>query len=464
MRILAIGPSFEHESVTQDTFGSDTSLLDFDLLIFDPSTLIEEYWNKSKYNTYTGYPVIDDRNSVRLKMDIKRRQSEMYELLKQGRTVVVFTPPPLRCHILAEDRDYAADRMGMAKYDLHETLFTPILFTRYGRNVRTVEATGVSIEFRGDEPFASLWERNKGFLRYNAYFEEKVGKPQWYIEGTTKVLGTYLKIKNGHLIFLPAPRTKEEFDNAGEWSQAQHTFIESLENLVNELHKGLNTVQLPSWSLNYLLPGESEQRANLENLQSVLDHVHREIAQQKDQLDQLVKFKLLVAGAGKPFDVQIRTVFEELGFTVTDGLLGRDDILLTYGNKFAVVQSRSLSRNATITHAAQLEKCVSEYFTPHEIEVKGILVVNAFKDVALRERVEPAFPAAMVGYSEKRNHCLITGMQLLGLYLETRDDPVKKEEAIQKLFAANGLFQEEQDWSVLLTERAISVAASAGEA
>lgn len=445
MKVLSVGPLFQHEAVTHDQFGSGTSLLDYDLFILDPSVLIEEYWSQGKVNTFTGYPVIDDRNSVRLKTDIRRRQSEMYEMLKQGRTIVVFTPPPQRCHIAPDERDYPGDRLGITKYDLHENLFTPILFTRYGRNVRTVEASGRSIEFRGEEPFAAFWEKNRDHLRYTAYFEEKVGKPQWFIEGTTKVVGTYLKIKNGNLIFLPSVQGKEDFDSPEDWLAAQQGFIDSLIKLADELKRGTGDVQLPAWTQNYLLPGELEQRTNLSNLQGVVDHVHREIAQQKENLDKLNKYKLLIGGTGKAFDTQVAQVLEELGFTVKDGLLGRDDIFLSYEGRYAIVQTRSISRSATVTHAAQLEKCVSEYFTPHEIDAKGILVVNAFKDLPLEDRSEPAFPSSMVSYSEKRNHCLLTGAQLLNLYLMVRENPQYRTTVIEKLLSTNGVFDEGSD-------------------
>lgn len=460
MKVLSIGPLFEHPAVTHNHFGSGTSLLDYDLLILDPTVLVNEYWSQGKVNTFTGYPVVDDRNSVRLKTDIRRRQSEMYEMLKQGRTIVVFTPPPQRCHIAPDERDYPVDRLGITKYDLHENLFTPILFTRYGRNVRTVEASGRSIEFRGEDPFATFWEKNRDHLRYTAYFEEKVGKPQWFIEGTTKVIGTYLKIKNGHLVFLPSFQRREEFADAEDWLKAQQLFIDSLIKLADELKKGTGDIQLPAWTENYLLPGELEQRTNLNNLQGVLDHIRREIAQQQENLDKLRKYKLLIGGTGKAFDVEVRQVLEELGFTVKDGVLSRDDILLTYENRFAVVQARSIARSATITHAAQLEKCVSEYFTPHEIEAKGILVINAFKELSLDDRKEPAFPGSMVSYSEKRNHCLLTSTQLLNLYLRVRENPDRRKAIIEKLFATNGVLHEDADtspgWKKIPTEDSVA--------
>ena len=442
MKILSIGTKFHHEDVAHDDFGSGTSLLDYDLLIFDPSVLIDEYWSHGKINTFTGYPVIDDRNSVRLKTDIRRRQSEMYEMLKQGRTIFVFTPPPQRCHIAPDEREHPTERLGVTKYDLHENLFTPILFTRYGRNIRTVEASGTSIEFRGEEAFSGFWEKTKNLLRYTAYFEEKVGKPQWFIEGTTKVLGTYLKIKNGHLVFLPYLREEKDFNSEADWKNAYRTFVDAAMKLAEELRRGSGDVQLPLWTLSYLLPGELEQRTNLQNLQGVLDHVHGEIVQQKEHLEHLTRYKLLVGGTGKAFDVQVRRVFEEMGFTVRDGLLGRDDILIHYGERVAIVQARSLTRGATITHAAQLEKCVSEYFTPHEMDVKGILVANAFKDLPLKERTESVFPSSMVNYSEKRNHCLLTGLQLLNLYLEVKEDPSRREEVVDLFFTTSGVLED----------------------
>ena len=98
-------------------------------------------------------------------------------------------------------------------------------------------------------------------------------------------------------------------------------------------------------------------------------------------------------------------------------------------------------------HAAQLEKWVSQYYEKNDIKPKGILVVNAYNDRPLEERTEPAFPNQMLKFSIAREHCLITGLQLLCLYLDCKDDDEKRRKAIDDLLTTNGVFDKYQDWS-----------------
>ena len=45
---------------------------------------------------------------------------------------------------------------------------------------------------------------------------------------------------------------------------------------------------------------------------------------------------------------------------------------------------------------------------------------------------------------------MLTGLQLLGLYLDIMKNILKKEELIDHLFNTNGIFKEYEDWSKFL--------------
>jgi len=165
-------------------------------------------------------------------------------------------------------------------------------------------------------------------------------------------------------------------------------------------------------------------------------------------LDELGKNKLLFASYGDSLEVEVRRVFEELGFTVMEVLPDRDDLILQYNDRIAVVEIKGvLRKSAAERHAAQLEKWVSSYFSDKGIRPKGILVANPYCEVPLIDRKEDAFPSQMRPYSEAREHCLITGLQLLCLYLDCKEDEEKKARMIHLLFNTKGVFSEYQDWT-----------------
>ena len=230
-------------------------------------------------------------------------------------------------------------------------------------------------------------------------------------------------------------------------------FIGSIEELVRNLRKGADIFEPPSWSLNHSLLHESEMRKNLSSLEEELDTIRQKIAKEQELIAELEKDKILFLGSGRILETRVKKVLEELGFLATEGLPGRDDLILKYGDRVAVVEVKGITKSAAEGHAAQLEKWVSDYLITKGIKPKGILIVNSYKDIPLTDRKEPAFPDQMLEYSEKREHCLITGLQLLGMYLDCKDNSKKKPEMIERMFATVGVFSEYQDWTGFISSR-----------
>lgn len=185
----------------------------------------------------------------------------------------------------------------------------------------------------------------------------------------------------------------------------------------------------------------------MKKLESDLKTLTNKISNQKKIIASLQEYKILFSGTGRALEVNVGKVLSELGFEVAEGLPGRDDLILKYKDKVAVVEVKGVSKSAAEKHAAQLEKWVSEYFSSCGVMPKGILIVNAFKDIPLADRTEDPFPSQMITYSKNRNHCLLTGIQLLGICLFCKANPDKSDEIIERLFNTDGLIMEYSDWT-----------------
>lgn len=129
------------------------------------------------------------------------------------------------------------------------------------------------------------------------------------------------------------------------------------------------------------------------------------------------------------------------GFEILDTQKGRDDLILRYNNEIAVVEIKGVTGSAAEKHAAQLEKWVSTFYEENEIKPKGILVVNTYRDQPLINRPEVSFPHQMLKFCTQREHCLLTSTQLLSLYLDVKNDPLRKDELIQQLFNTVGILE-----------------------
>ncbi|HBC31897.1 MAG TPA: hypothetical protein DC024_11730 [Clostridiales bacterium] len=443
MRMITIGSFFDHDFADNIHFRSPISFLDYDIVLIDFEYVLTEY-DTNQWKVYRGYRNLNESNSEALIKDIERRKFEILETLKFGRTVIVFTPGDQICYVDTGEREYSGTgRNRLTTYITSEVNILSVLPVEF----ETVEACGTSINFRGDGQFSVFWDRNKDSFCYRAYFKKPVGTPLWFIKGTDKVVGSFMPFEKGNLIFMPTYSYNDEDE------KHEKDFLKSIVYLVKELNKSTGDFRLPSWCLNYLLPKEEARRLALKKYESDLNKITHEISKQKKVIAGFEEYKILFSGTGRALEVQVGKVFSELGFVVAEGLPGRDDFILNYKDKVAVVEVKGVSKSASEKHAAQLEKWVSEYISCNGTSPKGILIVNAFKDVPLNLRTEDPFPAQMITYSTNRNHCLLSGIQLLCLFLFCKENPEKREEMVEQLLTTNGVFGLCTDWTRFLSIR-----------
>jgi hypothetical protein len=439
MNILSIEASIVHDSVEERRFRSTTSFLDYDVIIWNPNFILEEYKSHSSNSTFRGLKRLSDNDSALIKQDMNRRKTELYEMLKLGRSIVVMMTPPQKCYVDSGRREYSGTGRNRATTTIVEDIDVLSILPKVSP---TIEATGDNIEFRGEKAFEEFWIANKDNFSYDAYYNEPFGKPFLFIKGTDKVVGTYLKVENGNLIFMPTLINGDSEDI----ESVDSNFITSLTKLIKELKSEAGDFELPSWSQAYSLPDEAKCRDEILQLENNLNILLNKISKEKESLAKIEEYKLLFTGTGKALEIMVKNLFEKLGFKVNEGLPGRDDLIIqSQDGKIAVVEIKGVTKSAAEKHAAQLEKWVSEYYSMNDFMPKGILIVNAFKDTPLAERKSAAFPNQMLQYSKSRNHCLMTGLQLLDIYFETDRNDERKVEIINKIFNTKGILDHKVD-------------------
>ncbi|MBM6383116.1 MAG: hypothetical protein JSY10_03865 [Paenibacillus sp.] len=441
MNILAIDCYFNHNDVSNERFRSTTTFLDYEVIIWHPGFSLFSYEaDRGDNGIYKGLKSLSERDSTAIQYDIVRRKNEIKEILELGRTVIVFTVPNQASYYYTGEKQFS----GTGRNRVTTNIVNKVdLLSILPEKLNVTEARGSSIECRATEPFKTFFTANQKHFQYEAYFNHPVGSPLYFVKGTNKAVASYLKVGNGNLIFIPT-----FFDDDNE--KLQKDFIDSIITLVEELKHDTGDFVQPLWSNNFLLPNEENEKKELTIVENELALILEKINVQKETISKIESYKILFTGSGRALEIQVAKVFENLGFQVEEGLPGRDDLIISYNNKVSVVEVKGVSKSAAEKHAAQLEKWVSGYFEMHEVMPKGILVVNAFKDLPLDKRIEDDFPSQMIGYSEKRDHCLISSLQLLCLYFDCLKNPSKKEEYLNELLSTTGVY-DKYDWKEILS-------------
>jgi len=446
MRIGSIGCDFENKDISHVLFRSTMSLLDYDLVLWDPSFLFDDYSADSRYPTYGGYKCLSNDESIRFADELKRRKTELDDLLENGRPLVIFVPTPTSLYRWNGQTTYSGSgrnqksTYSVEKFDLNDA----IPFS----TIETVASEGDSIEFRGDSIFKIYWDRMKEYHFFSAYFRSNIGKPFLFIKGTEKSVGTYIKTKKSFILLLPSidpvRNTKKES------REISKNFLESLLDLIKKLQTETGDFSLPSWSDRYKLPGEKDQVNVISEKEREMNELIKIISKEKEKLNRLREYKLLFSGTGKSLELIVKKVFEEIGFTAEKGKIGRDDLILSYNGKVAVAEIKGLTKSASEKNAAQLEKWVMEYLSENSIHPKGFLIINSFNNLPLKDRDKEDFPDQMLKFSEHREHCLITTIQLLGLFLKVKETPDHQETLINELFSTVGKYPRFLDYKEFL--------------
>jgi DNA-binding protein YbaB len=405
MNIGSIGRSFVHDAVGDILFDSTRTVLDFDAVFIDAASLAQG--GQSQHS-------------------IRFRRNEFSEFLALGRTIVVFTD------------------------NTQLEVFLPIQPPR----LKTI--SGNKVDFKGPDHLKTFWQSVQADMQFLAHFETPPGQPFLYVSSTNKSIATWVKHESGNLLLLP---WLKPFDgNQATYRQRCANFVAAFQKLNELLVLKKPALSLPAWSEHYGWDRERELKGKVTSLQKQLDEISKQISTKTRELEIEDKLKVLFTCKGDALVRVVIDVFQELGAKANPGEPGRDDVIIEFEGKHAVIEVKGKKSSAAESDAAQLEKWVAGFKEEKAADPKGILLIDAHCETPLAERIEPAFPHQMLKYSTQREHCLITTTQLLGILLEARVRPEKRVELVNSLFSTVGVYQEFSDWRKFLTAPAPDLA------
>jgi hypothetical protein len=349
-----------------------------------------------------------------------------------------------------------------------------------------VGATGEKMRLLAGDPFATFWRETKDVdWWYAAYMTTSI-EPGVCIDGTDFAVATVGQVGKGKVVLLPQPgfspyapvwaddEDEDEDEDADEVEDAdehedehedeeraaaeerraalEKRFLDALFELIEALRTSSGDYHLPEWTERYLVPQEDAAKAELMKAEERLAKLAVQIDKKKALLAKINEKKLLFAGSGKAFESLAEQAFRALGCEVEHGRPGRTDRIIRNGDVVAVTEMKGKGKSASEADAAQLEKWVTEHRLEHEQDApKGILIVNAWRNKPLEARTEDAFPPQMLPYAEKRDHCLMTGLQLLGAWLDAEAHPESKDEIAASIFDCVGVYDRYLSWADFLT-------------
>ncbi|WP_417835629.1 hypothetical protein [Thalassospira tepidiphila] len=264
--------------------------------------------------------------------------------------------------------------------------------------------------------------------------------------------------------------------------------IQEIKNLIQEIRKQHNsekTTQLPEWTSYYLLPLELKKieenniiEQEIQNLKKIHNDNQRIISGEQTR-------KKLFSTYDKDFESEVIAAFKEIGFDALPGPETHCDILCRKDRTILAVEAKGLKRNTKPGNPAQCRRWIAEVLScldqsKEELDpttqqyaevlsklgvdpstssddwaVKGVVIINTFRDNVLEERQdpsEPSFNTKVCEILERDKMCGLTGVQLLNIVLEAQETPRKKDELSNLIINTNGELNSHTDWQTYITK------------
>lgn len=414
------------------TFDSYDSILGFDIVVIDLDAATEEFPTCNA----AGNWALDEEDSERWWDAIDRRRSEFQEILATGATVVALNAENLYIDVFprreekANDEDANGSEAKRAQTTISNIFKIDLSFDK---------ALGHNLECCGDGPFKTFASRMAGRLAFRGILTTRAAFPLFKIQRSKKNVSALFQSGSGSIIVLPRPKHPKE-DTC--------EFLNAVRDLVTALQIAPETPGTPvepAYAHNYRSSSELQYLNKLNKLIAQRDDLSSKISEIEDALGAEFRLKRLFFSSGTPLEDAVREALTELGFSVQSGPPGRADLIAEYNGRIAVIEIKGVTKSAAESHAAQLEKWSSDYLIDNQTEAKPILIVNAWINEEPLDRKEDPFPPQMVSYCERRNHCLLTGLQLYCAVVDCRKSRTRAEAFVEEVFATEGVLNKYMD-------------------
>jgi hypothetical protein len=423
-KVITIGYQIPGFSSCYKLYSSDQSLLDADIIVFEPA--ISDYENYYQSSTYQGKDSYDENSSFRLKEDTHRWRNELSAVLEVGKTVFVVFGKCKEIFVHTGKKQYSGTGRNAKTINMVELannymclpITLPPLIPKEGNEIKPYNHPA----------FTAFWSEFRSYLKYESYIDGNIDTPLFFTKTGQKPVGGLFKVGKGHLVLLPPIRYPDDFTKYNEkekgyyWTKESLKFGEKLVNcfvdIDNFLRSASEQTPPPTWVSEeiYSIEGEKEVRVEIDEINKKIDKLVENKNLLLNKMREEGLLKNLLYEQGTPLENAIIDALVLLGYKAenyNDGQLEIDQVIVSPGGKRFIGESEGKNNSAIgIDKFRQLESNIQEDLQREEVQEPaiGILFGNGFR------LQEPSKRPAQ--FTEK---CLINAKRLGVILIQTSD-------------------------------------------
>ncbi|MFY0603576.1 MAG: hypothetical protein JXQ93_06470 [Flavobacteriaceae bacterium] len=418
MNITTVNFHINHDEVDNIDFLGGNTLLDSDVVIFDPGNLKFSWSDYIKYNNRAelnvSSPISDEINKT-----FDRIQSEVNTLLSNGRIVISIVHPEEIYKLQIENLRHESKRKSNYDFIPMEIRY-PTKFIEKGAS-----SSPNSLSLKNNFLFANFFHAFKNDIKYSGYFEMEIEKnTEGYISNkSNKPVGYIHKHLNGLIVYLPT------FDYTDKEDKLIGIIKESCKKFFSKDTK----TPPPDWLIDYRLPKEVELDEKIVELEVKIEKLDKKRKEILNEKSETTKFKGLLYEKGKPLERLVLDSFALFGFEVENRRVSdiEHDMVFTSNEGRGIAEIEGKDKDAIkIGKLDQLNRTVDEDFDLTDEYPQGLLIGNHYRltDPAQREE---AFTDKVKIVANKKSFGLLSTFEIYKAVKYILENPEDDEFSIK---------------------------------
>ena len=419
-RIVTIGCELASDAVKHVSFGSKSSLLDWDIALFKPE--IDDFVHSARSN-FQGKPSLGDTESFRLRECCEHWRREIKEAVEAGKTAIVFLSELTSVYIDTGERSYSGTGRNQ-KTTRHVTEYS---------NYRAIPADLAPVAAHGTEmklvsnvapPIATFWNEFRAMFAYQVLLTSKKVPAEIVTRTGDKVVGTLYRQKasSGSLVLFPDldfyPDDFLTFKGEQQtWTKKATTFANRFVAAIVHLDKALRAetdiTPQPNWAAHdaYLLAPERSLRSQLMAAEIELEKAQRAKEELAERLEGEALLRGLLFEKGKPLEGAIVDGLRKLGFEAEPfkGDVSEFDVVFESEEGRLIGEAEGKDNKAVnVDKLRQLQMNIHEDLLRESVSMpaKPVLFGNPYRLLEPSERGEP-FTEKCVAAAATMNTALV---------------------------------------------------------
>jgi hypothetical protein len=402
-QIASVGFAYPDEDVEQLEYLSDRSVLDADIIVFEPS--LPPAYGDSRL-TYEGKRVLTETASFRLREAAAHWKSELEAALADGKTIVVYLVPPDEVKLDTGGRTYSGTGRNrittkiVEDFSSYEAIPVTIsgLVPKGGQEIRATKNLGL---------VAPYWAEYADVSPYQVYFSPEGFETLLMTKAGNKAVGALLRRGKGAIVLLPPPRFEwddlfEETENEIRVTTTGTRLGKRLTQLLVELDGALKLetqgAPPPSWVADeiYQLPAERDIRRQVDRLTAEIDARRSEKASMLEQLEAEGALRALLFEQGSRLEAAVIEGLRILGFVADHFAEGDAEFDVVFsdeeGRYLGEVEGKE-TKPVNVDKLSQLARNLEEDFAREGVDTyaKGVLFANVYVAAEPAERAQDFF-------------------------------------------------------------------------